>query len=257
MERIPKKLHMYWDKSPMSKLQVFTVESFHKLNPLWEINVYVPRQSYGGKAKYIPDYTGRDYFYLLTRLDYVDIIEVDLNSYGIKRSMHDILRSDILRYNLLYKYGGVWSDFDVIWIRPMDHINNIDIFGRVTHKDMGAMVTFYNTTHGHHNIGVLISTKEHPFYKSIIDETIKIQELYVGDESTFGHQEFGSSMWNSLYPTLNHITDKFEDVVGFRYNTFAPYSIYDISKLYLSKDLSVLDDNNVVGVHWFNGHQLR
>ena len=43
----------------MSRLQVFTVETFHKLNPEWEIYVYVPKQAYIMNAKYIPDYTGK------------------------------------------------------------------------------------------------------------------------------------------------------------------------------------------------------
>lgn len=240
----------------MSKLQVFTVESFHKLNPSWNINIYTPIQKYEGRAKYIPNYTGKDYFYLIKNMNYINIAEVDLAEYGVKMSMHNILRSDIFRYYILYNCGGVWSDFDVIWLRPMEHINNIESVGNVSIRDMGAMVTFYKTTEGHHNIGVLLSAKGHPFYKVLIEKTIDIQNSHLGKDDKFEHQSFGSTLWNSLYPNLNSVIDEFSDVVGFKYQTFAPYSIYDIERLYLKKDLTPLNDNNVVGLHWFNGHQL-
>jgi len=50
--------------------------------------------------------------------------------------------------------------------------------------------------------------------------------------------------------------DKYEDVVGFKYETFAPYSIFQMDKLYHDVDLAPLNNNNVVGLHWFNGHKF-
>ena len=97
MRNIPKKLHLYWDGSPMSLLQTFTVTSFHKHNPDWEITIYIPKDKYNGSMKFsfIPNYTGKDYFHLLTSLDYVNIVVIDLDLYNIRQDLHGILRSDI------------------------------------------------------------------------------------------------------------------------------------------------------------------
>lgn len=256
MKNIPKILHLYWDESPMSKLQVFTVESFQRLNPDWSVNIYVPKEKYKGNASYIPEYKGINHFHKLTILKTVNIIPINLKNCGVKLDIHNILRSDILRYYLLYEFGGVWSDFDVIWLKPMEQINQIDTYGKVSVVEMGAMVTFFNKTCGHHNIGILLSSKEHPFYKTLIDKTIKIQENHTGDDKALGHQEFGSTMWSTLYPTLDDVTNRFEDVIGFPYEAFAPYSIFDIEKLYLKNDTSLINNKNVIGLHWFNGHPL-
>jgi len=240
----------------MSKLQVFTIKTFHRLNPKWIINVYTPTKAYNGNAVYIPVYTGEDYFPLIKKMSFINIINIDLQNYGVSMSMHNILRSDIFRYYILFEYGGVWSDFDVIWLKPLSYINNIQTEGLVSVKEMGAMVTLYNTTSGHHNIGVLLSVEKHPFYKTLIDKTIFIQNNNTTDDKAFGHQEFGSEMWGNLYPDLESITNRFPDVIGFKYETFAPYSIFNIDKLYLEIDLTPIKNDNVIGVHWFNGHSL-
>jgi len=44
MKTIPKICHLYWDRSPMALLQVFTVTSFHRYNPDWHIIVYLTKQ---------------------------------------------------------------------------------------------------------------------------------------------------------------------------------------------------------------------
>ena len=60
-----------------------------------------------GASSFIPNYTGKNYFHLVEQSDYVNIVNVDLNEYGIDPGLHNILRSDILRYHLLYSQGGV------------------------------------------------------------------------------------------------------------------------------------------------------
>lgn len=246
----------------MSKLQVFTVETFHKLNPDWEIFVYVPDQAYSGSDRYVPDYTGKDYFYMIENMEYVTIIPIHIEDYIINTDIHDILRSDIFRYHILFKYGGMWSDFDVIWIKPMSHLNNVLHIGKVFISDMGAHVTYRNTTEGHHNIGILLTSPEHDMYKNIIDIATDIQvnpsnypNLYDLKNKKYYHQSFGVSLWSTIYPDLKYVINKYNDVVGLYYETFAPYPINNIELLYNTIDLSVLNDN-VIGIHWFNGHAL-
>lgn len=252
MNYIPKILHLYWDRSPMSELQTFTITTFHRLNPDWIINVYIPLQPYVGKTNYVPGFTGKDYFYLIPNMPFVNIILFDLDSFGINQSLHNILRSDIFRYKILYHNGGVWSDFDVIWLKPMSYMSNIASFGNVPISDMEACVCMFGTTEPHHNISIIISREKSEFIKSLIDETDILQSAL---PEVLEHQLFGTNMLDRLYPTLHSITSRFNNVVGLKYETFYPYSIFDMEKLWLRNDLSPINDN-VMAVHWFNGHKL-
>lgn len=254
MNKIPKKLHMYWDNSPMSRLQVFTIETFHSLNPDWEIYLYLPIQIYVRKKQYIPNYTGKDYFNLINNMDYVKQEFIDISKYGIDSNLHNILRSDIFRYHILYNEGGLWGDFDIIWLKPISHMNNIPSAGNVDVEHMGASIHFYNTTHGHIGIGILFSTKGHSLYRALINKTKQIQ-INQKNKDSHGHQDFGSDMWSGMFPHLNTVLKSYPDVVSIPYETFAPYGIHNLNALYKDVNLSYIN-NNVLGIHWFNGHSL-
>jgi len=251
MDRIPKILHMYWDRSPMSQLQTFTVSTFHKHNPDWTINVYIPKQPYTGASSFIPNYTGKDYFHLVEQSDYVNIVNVDLKDYGIDPALHNILRSDILRYHLLYNHGGVWSDFDVIWIKPIDHFRNIEYHGDVPINDVTAVVSFLRDTHGGHSIGIMIHAKHDPYAKDLVELTKTIKPPY-------GHETFGGPMLHRGFPTLESLS-RFKTVIGARFETYYPYNIHPPSptfhRLYNENDLGCIN-NNVICVHWYNGKPL-
>jgi len=251
MDRIPKILHMYWDRGPMSQLQTFTVSTFHKHNPDWTINVYIPKQSYTGPSRYIPNYVGKDYFYLVEQHSYVNIVEVDLNDYGINTVLHNILRSDILRYHLLYNVGGVWSDFDVIWLKPMEHFRNIKYYGDVPINEVNAIVSFVKEKEGGHSIGIMVHSKHDPYALALINLTKQVKPPY-------GHETFGSVMVSAAYPTLNSLAG-FKNLIGVKHETYYPYDIHPpnptFHKLYNENDLSCIN-NNVICVHWYNGHVL-
>ena len=246
MIEIPKKIHLYWDEGKMSRLQVLTVETFHDLNPDWDINVYVPEQKYGGDAKYIPDYTGDDYFHIVKGYDYVNIETIDLDDYGIRHELHNILRSDILRYHLLHMHGGVWSDFDIIWIKPMEKL------AKIIGSDFTATMCLNAHTTGFHSIGVLVSTKQHELYGTLMEECDEIQKAMGVNPN---HQLFGSLLWNKLIPTSAVMADKYPSMAAVRYATFYPYSIQDLGQLYNKTNLDVITDDTMC-VHWFNGHTV-
>ncbi len=252
LSKIPKKLHLYWDRtSKMSQLQTFTIDSFHRLNPDWPIYVYRPIQDYVGSDRYIPDFAGSDCFAMVENMEYVNIVNVDIRDYGISLDLHNILRSDILRYHLLYNYGGVWSDFDVIWLKPMDYFNNIEYIGSATPDEIGSVVSMRHTTSHEHNISIMMSSIKNEFIKSLIDRTNELQN----SAKARTHQVFGTEMLDGMYPKLSDVTMKFPDVAGLKYETFFPYSIINMPALYEKNDLHYIN-NNVMCLHWFNGHIL-
>lgn len=231
----------------MSRLQTFTVETFHRLNPDWEINVYMPKQEYIGVDKYMRDYIGKDYFYLISNAEYINIKHINIDDYNIDHNLHNILRSDIFRYHILYEHGGVWSDFDVIWLKPMSHFYKIDYIGKTPMANISSIVSFSKGTSGHHSIGVMVHEKEDDFILSLVEEAKRIHPPYQ-------HQSFGSTMLNSIYPTFESLK-KFTNLIGSLYETYYPYSIYNLNDLYQRVNLSCITHNTIC-IHWFNGHVL-
>jgi len=247
MKNIPNICHLMWDKSPMAYLQVLTVISFHRLNPDWRIIIWIPKQDVSdlGSNTYVPDYTGPDYFGMITSMDYVEIIEVDLNDYGIRTDVHFILCSDQLRLRMLYSMGGVYTDFDVIWIRPMESLAGMDCIGNP--EDFEASICYHEDTRGWSNIAILIAEKESLYILELIEAQKKIKPPY-------SHQIYGTDLIDSLYPTFEKVEAKYPRILGVRYKTFYPYDINNLRMLYKEDKLDMILNDNVLCLHWFNGH---
>lgn len=251
MKSIPKICHFLWTKgSPMSVLQVLSVVSFHRYNPDWQIIVHLTKQKDGelGANRYVPDYTGQDKFDFIESLDYVNIQEVDLISEGIGTGKYNILVSDILRVRLLHQFGGVYSDFDMIWIRPMSEFKNIHCIGNP--EDFETTACFYELTKGHHNNSNIISEPGGEYLASIIREQDKLKPPY--DD----YQAFNTSLFNRVYPDFESIQVRFPRVLAMDYKTLYPYSTFDMQRLFILEDMTPLDNQGVIGVHWFNGNRL-
>ena len=178
MRNIPKICYMYWSGSNMPLLMVFTVVSFHRLNPDWKIILYrtIQRDEDIGKSPYNYFYTGGDYYYLIEKMDFVEIRIIDITEYGIKTEIHAIGASDMFRTKILYEHGGMYSDLDIIWLKPMSEFKNIDCIGDP--DDFECNVIFYNQTHGHQTSSFIIAEKGSPFLKSVIEEQSKVNPPY-------------------------------------------------------------------------------
>lgn len=250
MKNIPKICHLIWTRnSPMSMIQVFTVKTFHKQNPDWEIIVHLIRQEPKDLAKnrYVPDYKGVDYFPLIRDMDYVKIADINLIKEKIHRDKCGIQISDILRERLVYKYGGVYSDFDMLWLRPMSEFKYVNCIGDP--EDFEATVCYHRFTEGHHNNSNFVAEAGSKYVLSIINMQNTLKRPY-------GHQAFNTNLLNKMYPTFDTISSKFPRVIAIKYNTFYPYSIFNLHQLYKDDDLRPIQEEGVMGVHWFNGHEL-
>lgn len=248
---IPKKCHLYWDGSPMAWLNLLTVESFHKYNPDWKITVYLTKQSPSemGRNTFVPDYTGPDYLEWLVSYNYVDIKIIDIEDYDVPIEAHACQGSDNFRRAILFQEGGVYSDFDTIWLKPISDIEKVECIGNP--KDFECTVSFYKMTYDFHNVSNLIAEKNSRFIKSLID----FSKLITPAEIRANHQALGSTMLNSLYPTLDVIVKDFPRVLAIPYSTFYPFSTYHLETLFKDNDLNYITDNTLC-VHWFNGNRL-
>jgi len=133
----------------------------------------------------------------------------------------------------------------------MDHFRNIEYHGDVPIDKVSAVVSLLKGTYGGHSIGILIHCKHDPYAKALVDLTKTTKPPY-------GHESFGSVMINRGFPTLESLAC-FKTVIGVKFETYYPYIIHPplstIQKLYSGNDLSCIN-NNVLCVHWYNGHVL-
>lgn len=251
MKNIPKICHFIWTTgSPLSFLQALSVISFKRYNPDWQIMLHLIKQTPQelGQNTYVPDYNGPDRFDIIEKLGYVQIIPYDLKEHGIGTDKYGILASDIMRMRILHEMGGVYSDFDMLWLRPMAEFNGITCIGNPA--DFETTVCFYEFTKGHHNASNLVSEPGGDFLKSIIEEQNRIHPPYND------YQVFNSSLLGRMYPTLSTIREKHQRVLAIDYKTFYPYSTFELERLFIQTDLSPIEDREVMGVHWFNGNRM-
>jgi len=248
MKNIPKIAHLVWfGDQHMPLINVFTIISFHRLNPDWEIRVYTSKQGNKdfGTLEWIPPYVGTDYFGMIREMSYVDIIEVDLNDFDCPVQAHVIGMTDVFRQQILFREGGIYSDFDVIWLRPMSYFSELDCLGDP--NDFQCTVSYYKTDSGHHNVSNIIAEKGSDFLKYTLSRCDKVPQPYT-------HQAFGTDMFNGLFPRKKDIDQLFDRMLFLKYETFFPYGIYNLIDLFQRDDIAPAYQPNVMAVHWFGGH---
>lgn len=116
----PKTLHLFWGRSrPLSWLRLQTVVTFARLNPDWLLKVWYrdtePKQPAWPTPEQKNQYTGKDYFDQLAGL-------ATLCPVPVNHKVSDVHLSDYLRWWLLGNEGGFWSDFDIVYTRPMSDL---------------------------------------------------------------------------------------------------------------------------------------
>ena len=50
------------------------------------------------------------------------VIQVDFQIYNFNNDMPEVHKSDFLRLELLSTIGGLWSDMDIIYFKPMNSL---------------------------------------------------------------------------------------------------------------------------------------
>jgi hypothetical protein len=115
---LKKVLHLYWGRNqPLSYLRYLTIVSFQKYNPDWQVRVWAPIETSQAKPwgtnEQVSLYRGVDYFEHIIHL----VTWVDFAVLGLPNSLSEVHKSDLLRWYLLGTEGGIWSDFDILYVK--------------------------------------------------------------------------------------------------------------------------------------------
>ena len=128
LNKIPKKAHFYWGNSVLPFDRFLSIASFSANNRDWAVFMHRPlglspeldtswETHEHKKIKSSP--SGNCFWDSLSKLENVEIVEHDLDSLGDISEVH---KSDFLRWELLANDGGLWSDIDILYLRPMDDV---------------------------------------------------------------------------------------------------------------------------------------
>ena len=246
--KYPKKLHLYWDKSPLSFLNYLTVLSFNKYHSNWKIYIYTPKS----RQKHISwktheqkdKYNGKCYFNELYNIENVEIITIDLDKIGFYSDASEVIKSDYFRYYILYQKGGVWSDFDIIYTssieKKLNLINDCIIFSCY---DLKQKMVYYP-------IGLFLAVPKTPFFKLILDSCKKFY-----DKTEY--QSIGALMFKKILgDNINNCKKKLNQLgynvaICTKQDIYLPLHWYEINKVYNNMNYNLSNEN--VGLHWFNG----
>ncbi len=225
---------MYWG-GRLSFLRYLTVLSFKKYNPDWHVIVFYPAfpnntisWSTGEQSGV---YTGVDYFEKLSNL--AELIPISMDSVGFSDSMPEVHKSDIVRLWALAEYGGLYSDMDILYFKPL-----------VIPENTNLIISFDEVDRYFSNgfIGCSIVAKS--FYSNLFKLT----------SSTFGdaYQSFGPSIFNKHVQKSNYPSDVWNIPMSLIYQ----YNSYHVEDLFVenSNELTTLFPDESIGCHWYGGH---
>lgn len=95
---IPKSIHMIWLGSPPTPFVKFAIASWKKHHPLWDLKLWTDEQ--------IKELTWSH----------------PKSEFLFKNAKNWAEKSDILRFEILYQYGGVYADTDAVCLKPLDSL---------------------------------------------------------------------------------------------------------------------------------------
>ena len=250
-QKIPKVAFTYWS-GRMSYLHYCCLKSFRDLNPDWKIILYRPTYDYNGNntwhtPEHTVKYIKKDYTEDALKLD-IEVIKIDLVDIGFRNDVPEVFKSNYVTYYILSKYGGVWFDMDILFIKPMKELDLKDDIIKGDVSSIEAVISCCGTRgYCFFSTGLLIGAPESKFFKLLFDELLK----------NFNPLDYQSAT-NKLYPKLfgdaNGIAEKFPDLhfANINIDIIYPYKWNQMDVLFTQNNIQYII-NKTIGVHWYNG----
>jgi hypothetical protein len=238
---VPKILHVYWGGNSIPYLRYLTVKSFKRLNPDWEIILWRPKvtaRKLDTWKQNVQNYKVNCKNYLSELLKLTNVQEVDFKDYGISNDMSEVHKSDILRYFLLTDIGGVWSDMDILYFRP---ITNMAV-NKPENRDVESYVCI--CWYGHSS-GFYLARKGSKYFQ-------RMASLAKTGYRANDYLSLGPQLVNDHYPTLKSIQKEFS-VMDFGMDAVYAHDCYQMVESYTGG--KCLFTEKSIGCHWYAGTQ--
>lgn len=240
--KIPKIIHLYWGNESISYLRYLTAASFLKLNPDWEVRLYLPSNPYKGPVTWpthehrIP-FTGKNYMDALLALPRIKIKKVNRGFINVPDNIPEIFRSDLIRLFLLRMFGGLWSDFDVLYFKPMNDL----YFNNDNNKNKDSFICYTK----YYSIGFMMASGQSEFFSVLLHKALDY--FNVKD-----YQSIGSHLYKKVFPDTSHIKD---DFLNMKMETVYPIISNVCDKIFEGDYMNMIKEGTI-GVHWYAGAQI-
>jgi len=238
---IPRIFFTYWEGDQLSKLHYYTILSLTKLNPNQKIIIYTSKEVSSVLVAWKSNEHNQKINKNIIKLS--DIININPSlisleainfpkKYGINNNISVVYKADFIRVAKLYEHGGLWFDFDLLFISkiPDEYFtSDIDLY---YFKISNVVPT-----------GFLLTTPKNKIIKEIMDNQYEI--LKNGKKE---YQYIGPTLWGAIF-------DKYEDLGNAECldNPIVyPYAWNKIEKFFETNDEGYFK-TNTIAIHWFNG----
>jgi hypothetical protein len=242
LNKIPKVLHTYWGGRHLSFIKFMTLYSFKRFNPDWRIKLYVPvhctpHDVWCKGLENSGAFKGRDYWPFIHKLG-IEIIPLDCSVMGLSNNIPEVHKSDFLRWHLMRTEGGVWSDMDVLYCRPMRAFSQ-------NHPLFANMRGFVSIRDNFHKIGFLLSAPENSFFNKVF---LTARKSY----DRLKYQCAGSDLLDREFPTIEKVNVVGEPMAKMDEDAVYPFKHMAIYYAFFGNGMGYLRPNTV-GFHWYAG----
>lgn len=232
----PRILHMFW-YGRMPLLNFLTVVSFRHHHPCWRIKIYTGTacrtemkwSTHEHDDRFVTDI---DYFPKLS--DYgVEIVSIDewIETEGLV-DHHFIHQSDMLRIYQLWKEGGVWSDFDILYIKSIEDV----IRGE---RDVLIFTPYYFP------VGFLVCQPDSSLFRQIFEYQKTLHPQHNN------YQMYGVVCMGQF---LSEHKELLQDIDLMPREVYLPADWRQLDLLFRKKITRF--PSITVGIHWFNGSKM-
>jgi len=250
---IPKRISFFWGGEMMSWLRYMTLFSFRILHPDWKMYLYMgsgynqEKPWEGHNTSDFLEYQGPDYS---DRVGGLDVEVVPFGNLTPNRAATSVHMSDVFEWWVLGTHGGLYSDMDILYIRPID-----EWFERV--RDNHALVSFFNN---HFSIGFLGACEGCSFYR----ELERICYTHYSIKAPNDYQGLGIHVITELMRNVHKVALDKVDTLRLEYPEIVfhniskelvyPYDSESIIRIHGPAIGDVLSET--CGIHWYGGHPI-
>lgn len=239
---IPKILHLYWGGGPMYYLRYMTIKTFMKHNPDWKIMLWYPRYPntrftwHSGEQN--DNLKCKDFLPEAMDLP-IDTTSVDFTQFGFTNEISEVHKSDFIRLWLLSTIGGVWSDMDIFYFKPMNSL----YFN--TEENNTIETVYCNRIYGH-SVGFLMGSQSNKFFGQLM-------QLSKVEFNPHMYQSIGSLTYNKYFPnpaSINQLTP----AINMSMDVVYSHNAGDIPNIINGTEVKFTNES--IGLHWYAGSPL-
>jgi hypothetical protein len=234
-----KTVYFYWGGIILPYARYLSIFSFKRQNPSWDVILFIPKKiteniSWKSLEQKYNQQRGKNYLEEIKKLD-ICIQEIDMSDFGYSNDISEVLKSDIIRLNILSSKGGLWSDIDIYYFKS---IEETDLY-------FNSDYVCYEINYRYYLIGFLYGEEDSKLYAELFNKSKDnfVPTLYQSVGSSLFYQVLGDN-WAVKAKNIPR------EVV------YPSTDIKELSSMPVAQFKTEKICSITIGVHWYAGHPV-